>query len=1165
MTSADPPRSPHDPVEDLLVACLEQQARPPAEELERLCEAHPASSAELRQRFALVERLGMLRTALGDPLPRLGDFTLLQKLGEGGFGTVHLARQESLGRRVALKLLRPGLADAHEARRRLRQEAEFAARLEHANICPLLEAGEVEGVPYLAMRYIPGETLDLRIARARLDGAAIPADRVLGWTEQVARALHAAHRAGLIHRDVKPGNVLIDHEGHAFLLDFGLARLVEDERGITRSGQVVGTPAYLAPEQLEPGGEVRPATDIYGLGVLLYELLTLHVPFEARTREALYRQILTSRFVDPRGFNRRISRDTRNVVAKAMDRNPDRRYATAEELADDLRRARAGETVRARPVPVLLRLGRWIGRNRMAAAGLVVTFVALLLSLTLLNQERWRKQSDRARYLASASDQARTENETSLAALLALESEALRPDDVTLGAARLNALLPDLLEVAQFDLTGPPGWTLASPDGRDVLSASRDGSVRLLDAADLRELWSTKLPWAPWAMAFDGTGHRFLAGRAWSRSPTPGSLQVWERTGDTVRPLALLSPASAPGEGPAPFCRAAAFRPDGSIVAAFGTEVKGSESSVRTQVCLFDGPEHSDGRRRSMPRSIAATVWDVDVSQRGTVLLACDDGSVYAWIPESDHVEVFDGLPASTFFARWLDEEHFVASTGIRGPFGTNWVSSDDCSLRLHHLGAREPVAVSPSLGRVISWLDVNGRAVVVACDDRLSLWSAPLSAAESAPSGSGLRWQLQWERPLGSRVWFARFSTDGARILSGTEDGCAHIHDLDGRRLLRAPVFTREVTDVVDLAGGARFAASSWSQDSIRLLSARSALRRFTTEPDLKSLVPDPEGDEFLAVGSRTLLVLDAAGTTTADFQLSTAGTSTSQALQVVQSELGTYAVVQSRDRLELFAKRDRRWELVHAEGPFDDGVQQFVHADRRGVISPRRGLHFVDWQGRASRGPLTLPPIDSGESDVFAVSCSANGTIAATVGRADTARVYIVAPNGDDVDVLPFDPGGLTVLRFVGDTHLLVGAPTGRSLWNISERRRIQDYPVFRSSGGPAFDFWQDPNPSSSMPDARVLWRVPEGVDVHDVWSGARLARLRIDGVRSARFTADGRRVWTCTKDGDAREWFVDQGELVEAVRSQLSRHDFTEAERERYDLDPPAGTGGSGKAPR
>ncbi len=342
--------------------------------------------------------LGLPASSPDDQLRTIGPYRLIRELGRGGQGFVHLAEDGRLGRKVALKLLSGLAAGSRQGLLRFRREAEAASRLDDPGICTVYETGEIDGLPFIAMQYVEGESLAARI-RARSRGEASRSTDPDGtpdsssargdlddWglvIERVARSLHAAHEAGLVHRDVKPANIMISRDGRPVILDFGLARADDHEsQGLTRTGDLLGTPAYMAPEQiLGRVHEIDRRSDVYALGVTLFECLAGQRPHSAPTREALYRQSVEGAPPPPSRFDPRVPRDLDVIVLTALDREPDRRYQSALALADDLRRFRHREPIAARPAGPLLRLGRWAERNPALATALGLLFLFLSVGL----------------------------------------------------------------------------------------------------------------------------------------------------------------------------------------------------------------------------------------------------------------------------------------------------------------------------------------------------------------------------------------------------------------------------------------------------------------------------------------------------------------------------------------------------------------------------------------------------------------------------------------------------------------------------------------------------------------------------------------------------------------------------------------------------------------
>ena len=362
----------------------------------------------------------------------LGEYRIVREIGSGGMGVVYEALQETLGRHVALKVLSDSCTSSPHAVERFRREAQAAARLHHTNIVPVFDIGEHEGHFYYVMQYIEGYSLDHllsglqaasgltkgdfsltlpmsdRIARSIVTGRfgssfsetsdekgadsenlveldSSPKDfglvgqedyfrSVAGIGRQAAGALDYAHRQGTLHRDIKPANLLLDQQGTVWITDFGLAKFTEQE-DLTRSGDMVGTLRYMAPEQFDGRADAR--SDVYNLGLTLYELLTLRPAYQEKSYHRLVRQVAEGTPPQPRHLNRAIPRDLETVVLKAMARHPKDRYATAGEMADDLQRFLDDRPIRARRISSLERFWRWCRRNRALAA---TASLALLLT-----------------------------------------------------------------------------------------------------------------------------------------------------------------------------------------------------------------------------------------------------------------------------------------------------------------------------------------------------------------------------------------------------------------------------------------------------------------------------------------------------------------------------------------------------------------------------------------------------------------------------------------------------------------------------------------------------------------------------------------------------------------------------------------------------------------
>src|SRR5947208_6175613 len=305
-------------------------------------------------------------------LGKLGDYELLEVVGRGGQGVVYRAHQKSLNRTVALKVISLGSWATEAHPKRFRREAEAAASLEHPGIVPIYEVGERDGSCYFSMRFVEGGQLDQVIKREPMS-----IRQAAELISKVARTVHYAHEHGILHRDIKPGNILLDTKGEPLLTDFGLARLVETESTMTRTLEVIGTPSYMAPEQaMGNNAAVSNATDVYGIGAVLYQLLTGQPPFAGGATYETIRLLLDTEPRHPRLLNPKINRDLSTICLKCVEKDPKRRYSSALALAEDLERWLKHEPIQARHTGVFARGRKWVRRNPTRAL-LVASLVGL--------------------------------------------------------------------------------------------------------------------------------------------------------------------------------------------------------------------------------------------------------------------------------------------------------------------------------------------------------------------------------------------------------------------------------------------------------------------------------------------------------------------------------------------------------------------------------------------------------------------------------------------------------------------------------------------------------------------------------------------------------------------------------------------------------------------
>jgi serine/threonine-protein kinase len=367
------PSSSGDRLAVAVASYLEAKEKGQTPDPEEFVTRYPDIARQLREFLEGYERFGGALAPIREKAPgtgtaigmTFGDYEVLQEIARGGMGIVYRARQKSLDRIVALKMIRDReLADTDDVRR-FRTEAESAAGLDHPNIVPIYEVGEHDGQHFFSMKFIEGGSL------AKLPPRLASDQRLLAQLLiKVARAVHHAHQRGILHRDLKPANILLDSGGEPHVTDFGLAKRVEGGAGLTQTGAIVGTLCYMAPEQAAAEKVLTTAVDVYGLGAVFYELLTGRPPFRGANDLDTLLQVRAEEPVRPRAINPKVDRDLETICLKCLAKEPHGRYGSAEMLAEELERWLAGKPILGRPVGSVERAVKWVKR-RPAIAGLL--------------------------------------------------------------------------------------------------------------------------------------------------------------------------------------------------------------------------------------------------------------------------------------------------------------------------------------------------------------------------------------------------------------------------------------------------------------------------------------------------------------------------------------------------------------------------------------------------------------------------------------------------------------------------------------------------------------------------------------------------------------------------------------------------------------------------
>jgi tRNA A-37 threonylcarbamoyl transferase component Bud32/tetratricopeptide (TPR) repeat protein len=434
------------------------------------------------------------------PLPSFPDHETLAKIGQGGMGAVYKARDTKLGRIVAIKTISDGQSARGVDRGRFQAEAQAIARLRHPHIIAIHAIGEHEGRPFFSMEYAEGGSLGRLIAEGPM-----PATDAALIVEKLATAVHAAHTAGIVHRDLKPSNVLVMQDGSPKVSDFGLAKLLESDSGQTLSGQILGSPSYMAPEQAEGRSkQVGPAADIYALGAVLYQSLAGRPPFQGETPIETLKLVVSTEVVRPRQQRPGIPRDLETICLKCLEKDPRKRYASAQDLALDLRRFDERRPILARRASRLERSLRWCRRNPWVAAFLVATILGAIASTMLAVRARLAEAATRAE--RDRAVQARDHALGAVQILLKTDGEMINLEEMRPYRKRLVAEGLRESQALVHDLEGDPRAELQLIDAYLSLSSvEREGSEYALALGSARKalaLAEKRLAEAPGSMLY---------------------------------------------------------------------------------------------------------------------------------------------------------------------------------------------------------------------------------------------------------------------------------------------------------------------------------------------------------------------------------------------------------------------------------------------------------------------------------------------------------------------------------------------------------------------------------------------------------------------------------------------------------------------------------------
>lgn len=1017
-------------------------------------------------------------------------YEILGELGRGGMGVVYKARQLRLGRIVALKMIMAGVHASAKQRLRFQAEAEAAARLQHAHIVQVYEIGEQDGCPYISLEYIEGRNL-YELLRAELPTPG----KAAALTEQLARAVFFAHQRGIVHRDLKPGNILLTVEGVAKITDFGLAKRLDDDGPHTRTGDVLGTPSYMAPEQAAgKSKEVGPATDIYALGAILYEMLTGRPPFEGTSTWDTVSLVLTAEPEPPAHRQPDVPRDLETICLKCLQKDPAKRYTDAHALAEDLCRFQNGEPIKARPVGRLERSIKW-ARRRPAVAALLATSGALLLALLIGGWATAVSLSERNRSLLEV-------NEINLRALIRL--------NVTSGSHH----------VEDEDLIGSLVWyaralKLEDKDERQTVHRTRLATV-LRQCPRLGQLWFHEDTVNGVAFSPDGdwivTCSDDRTARVWSA-----------RTGEPRYPPLQHDHAVV----------RARFSPDGGriLTASFDHKARIWEAGSGKLIATLTGHQGPVNDARFSPNGAWVITASADASAR--IWNAADGTSVAKPL-------MHDGEVVRASF----DRRGQRALTASRDGTARIWsISAGAAALQaqIKHDGAVNDATFSPD----------GYRIATAGADNVARIWSA----STGEPLGAPLRHQAEvlrvvfrsdgrrvatasadltgqiWDSASGravtpalrhySTVYSVSFSPDGTRIATASDDNSTRIWDANtGRPLLPPLPHNGAVTEVRFSPDGQRLATAS--QDT--------TARCFDLEPEQAPTLKhrgavlqvsfSPDGSQLLTAGAdRKAHLWDlATGKERASLQGHTGAIGTARF-----SPDGSRILTAGADgKVCIWNAKDNKLDVTlpaHA-GPIRRAE---FSPDGKRVVTASYDTNAQVWNAVQGASIAVLGTRKDRRNEILDVAFSPDGRYVATGGSDRSARLWH-SDTGREMGEALRHQREVVRVAFSADGTRLATASFDRTgqLWDLANGQALWPAPL--QHAGPLRDIVFSPDGSSL-----ATCSDDNTVRIWSALSGALLVPpLRHYGtVITVKFSADGKRLASASADNTARVWDVSTGE--------------------------------------